>query len=318
MSLVDWRIAWRLQQFEIATFAVGSIALSILAWGLGSILAATAPSVECYRAHLSSTALPPGCTNVEAFVQNQPPVLGYVVAGFFALPFVFGAILGSQVVAREIDRRTAEFAWWAEPSRMVWLAQRVLPLLLVLLVGTTIAAIASTYLESGMVPWIDPRASFHDYGSRGPLLVARAVAAFTVSLLAGSIIGRALPALIVATGLIIALSLSLTAMWPFGQPTEVLPVPIDSVEGSLRADVGIDLAYKSAAGQILTAEQARSIAPPGGDPDSWVAANFQEVWIGVPGERLAEVELRECLMLAAVSSLSAVAVVFIIRRRRPA
>ncbi len=79
-------------------------------------------------------------------------------------------------------------------------------------------------------------------------------------------------------------------------------------------------AYKTGDGTLLSREQARAAAPPTvsrADLDEWVFSHFEIVRLGVPGEELAAVELRETIVLLVPAVAFLALSIAVVNRRRP-
>ena len=120
---------------------------------------------------------------------------------------VIGLFLGVPIVGREIERGTTRLAWSLGSSRWRWYLSRVLPMAAVVVVASFVAGVAMDRFFAASTPNQDLTQSFSGYGARGGLLAARALFLFGVSVVAGAVIGRALPALIVA-GLLCGVALA--------------------------------------------------------------------------------------------------------------
>ena len=116
---------------------------------------------------------------------------------------VVGLLLGVPVVARELELRTTSLAWSLEGRRSRWLLSRALPMLAGALAGFAVLAAAGSMLFDSMRS-VDDWPYLHELGSSGVALVARGVMAFGIALLAGAVIGRTMPALIVAAVVVLA------------------------------------------------------------------------------------------------------------------
>jgi hypothetical protein len=190
------RVLLKPYRFEVAVAAIVGLLVGVAAL------------IVTYR--LASIPMPPGC--FEAWIQAP----GYQYAAdcehatslwrsidaneadpvFLLLvfvPFVAGLISGVPIVARELEMGTAQTAWFLWSSRTRWLMRKLAPVLVVLALAASFAAVSGTILGATQ-PGQDV---LHSTG-QGPIVVARALAAFGVALFLGSTFGRSLPAFLIA------------------------------------------------------------------------------------------------------------------------
>jgi hypothetical protein len=124
------------------------------------------------------------------------------------VPFIIGLLVGSPMIARELENRTAQTTWWLHPSRTLWLGRQLLVVGPPLLAAVVFAAITSDLFAGLDYAW--GQSAFRLLGDHGPLVAAKGTAAFGVGLLAGLIIGRTVPTLVIAAGAMIALSIAVS------------------------------------------------------------------------------------------------------------
>lgn len=117
---------------------------------------------------------------VNAFYEILGNEGGHVRLGLFALPTLIGLVLGSTLVGRELELRTAALAWSLEGGRMRWFAQRLGAIVVLLVLGLGAMALLGARFDAA-------------------LRVPSGLAALGIALFAGAWLGRTLPALLVAT-----------------------------------------------------------------------------------------------------------------------
>lgn len=285
------RLTLKLHRFELLAVVAGSLFLAAAALAVWSMMREVATPAHCIEDRFLDP-VPQECLTTERFLDLNEEYAGKVMAAMAVLPFIAGALLGVSLVAREVEQRTASIAWSLSASRRRWLLVRFGLLAVVLGAVLALPAMAAGLLEGVRMPWIDPGSSFNDYALRGPVVVARGLAAFAIAVLAGAVLGRVLPGLIVAgAGCLVAFNLLALAI-PFGQPIEKLPAQDPGLPD--RADLFIwsgPVEVSAGAG----AEDAR----------------------GVPGERLREVEAREVGVLGAAALVLVGLSAVVVDRRRP-
>ncbi len=231
-----------------------------------------------------------------------------------AAPYMVGIVLGSILVAREIEHRTAQLDWSLSGSRGRWLLERVIPVLVVMVVALTCLATIAIFHESARMPGIDPRASFNEYGTSGLPVVVRGIVVFAGAVLLGSLVGRQLPALILSGALALLIAFGVSAAHPFGAPTEW--VAEDAVESPM-ADSTVETGWRGQDGTILTYEAAAAGAPNPDDAYDWVAEHYERVVRVLAGRQRPEVEFRETVLLGGLALAAVGAASVVVARRRP-
>jgi ABC-type transport system involved in multi-copper enzyme maturation permease subunit len=321
------RLALRLQRFEViavvlVTAVVGVSAL-IVRWRLDSVGVPTG----CWDQWFGSGPTGPSAdcnVLVGAFLGTNEQEAGKVMAAMAILPLFAGVFLGVPIVAREIEGRTAPTVWALAASRPRWLAGRLLPMLVVLVLALGFVAVASEILWLGREPWgFVPR--FGDVGLHGPGVVARALATFGLALLAGALIGRVLPAVIVGVMLCLVLLLGWgLAVTAWGDAVaEVHQVPADqNLDAAFPGGTAMSTGFVTPDGRFLYDWEAEELAPPGVDPYEWLsgaalAEGYRPAIRGIPGTAYPTWSLIETVGFGAIGLL-AIALAFpVTDRRRP-
>lgn len=305
MRLV-WRLTWSLARGEI--IAVLAIAAALVV-GAGVAVA---------RLNADLAALCPGAVDAAAGcdlrraldveLPRRMAIIGAVVGIGSA------AILGGQLVAREIDHGTAVFAWSNARSRTRWLADRSVMILLPVAVVLAAMSITGHELTAAAEPGLDLGSSFAGYGLRGFGLFARGLAVFGLAVLAGAIIGRVLPAVLVSS-LLAAVVFVLGAAMPFfiRSPEVIGPLGQPEIADAL----GSETAFLAADGRLLSLEEAYASAPSGVNADDWVWQTYERVAVGIPGRRFTEVEVATGLLLGGLGLGGWLLAAVVVRRRSP-
>ncbi len=211
-------LTWRLHRFEMLAAATLMAVVALSAWVVAQ--------------HVDGLAIPRGCWDgsVEAgaselcqrLVRSFDLILGneggHVRMALFVVPTLVGLVVGSVLVGRELETRTAPLAWSLEGGRLRWLAQRLGGALVLVVIGLTAMAWTGGVFEaSARIPGHSDQLGA--LAMRGLPLVSRGLAALGIALLAGAILGRTLPALLVAT-------VAVGALWYVGSavvPQQVAP-----------------------------------------------------------------------------------------------
>ncbi len=312
MSLTWARLTLRLSRFELLAFG-GFVALFIVATVLTAArIDALRPPVECL---VNFDAPPLGCDlKSSAWYQAQNGVAGLSMGVMIFLSFAAGLFLGVPVVARELERGTARLAWSLAPSRMRWFLDRLLPILILLAVTTFLAGIAAERFVASMTVETDLSNSFTAFGFRGLLIASRAVFIFAIGVAVGSIVARALPAVILAA---VIATIGLAGGERVHQmilASEAVAIPMDPNNNNPNSgDLFIDQKFVLPDGTLVDYGYFG-----GADPyDENGNPKYPVVMLVVPGERYRFVETREALALAGGSLVALVLAGFVVSRRRP-
>lgn len=332
----------RQYRFEIG-FAV---LVALLATGLGSIihlrLDDLGVSQECLN-HVQASEdggdLEADCfrlarAGVEilgtAFL-NSGGILQLSIMGL--LPFVVGVFGGIPVVARELEDRTAQTAWWLNGSRVRWLLQRLGPIALVLGVAIGLAAFAASPVADDWVRWHGAERG-QLLGTHGPLAIVRAFGAFGVALAAGALLGRTFPAFVASVALLLlvmVVAMQARDTWLARLPLEPLweRSPVTS-QWEWTGGVPRAVAWGGSAGEILTPAEARQLATDAGVPPAqaddpydtpaaeWLNENgYVEITLGTTDEAVAGWAPYDASVFAVLGSVGVAASFAVVRRRRP-
>jgi len=316
-------LSFRLLRWEVLASVAGTALLAAamlwFTWQLRT-LAATEPACLDPTTYVAACEQSP-----QPFYElsSRAELLSYLG---WAAPFGMGLVLGIPLVSREIEQRTAGMAWALSRSRARWLAWRVAFAALVLIVLLLVVAIASEVLASAQMPNRHLDDDFAWYGRRGGLIVVRGLASLGIGVLLGAVLGRVLPALLVAA---FASVLIFTAI-SFGMDrwTEadaiVQPYGVDLAGGRYlgqRVELpnGELIDYGELQRRGLSAEWFQ---------DDMIFAREEDVghperMIGrdrgliLPGRLYPQIVLRESGIVGGATVLLALAATAVVRRRRP-
>ncbi len=296
-------------------------------------------------AQLDAVALPKECDfnqSVQGGFQAQPvgPVTGtlsddacqlkqqafyevdqratLVLALGAALPVLAGILVGVAVVGRELEAGTASLAWTMGRSRRRWYLTRALLLAAILGVVLSLPAFAAEFLEHARQPHVDPWSSFNDSGIRGPVLVLFGLLTYAIAVVAGAVLGRQLPALIVT------LALTLVALSGFGVGVmrweRSLAEWLPATSATYSTDIVFDQEYRDrASGEIVDQNSVMAAAPQtdGGPDGTWIDAHYESVALAVPGRRYSFVVAVQVTALGSAAILLVGLGLLVVNRRRP-
>lgn len=228
------------------------------------------------------------------------------------MPFVVGLIVGVPIVSRELEGRTAQLAWSLNGSRTGWLLRQGVPVFLATSVAVALMALSGQALV--MRPNIHPEAPFVNIGSYGLPVVARTFAAFGVGMFLGTLLGRALPALVVGVVLALFVLFSSTGMRGAWLASQRPLVPLTDQVGFIQAGWAI----LAPDGTQLTVEDARALAPRDLRPDPWLEEHgYSWLPLGLPLEVATGWIWYDTGIFVVVGSLAAGAAAVLTNRRRP-
>jgi hypothetical protein len=307
--------AHRFETLAVAAFAVASlggaaaVVVRLMAFGI---------PVSCFRAPSSGLA----CSGVDAYLAFAGGMWGFgALAGITLLPVVSGLFLGNALAGKEIDRGTTVFAWSLTPSRRRWFLGRVAPVAVAIVTVALIGGFFADRLEELRNPGVAAIATFGHLGLRGPVVAGEALAIFGFALAAGALLGRILPALIVAgilsLGAVVAINLA-TDTWL--QSETIAVIGFDDWS-SVHPDWRVaDDRVLAPDGTLMTWSEAYDRYGDPGDPASLVgtgAVALETVLLVNPGEIYPLVVARMTLLFTALGLASIVVAFAVVDRRRP-
>jgi hypothetical protein len=226
-------------------------------------------------------------------------------------PFVAGLILGTPLVAREIDRGTARLAWSLSPSRLRWYVQRIAPVLVVLAIAGMVIGIVADRLLAAMITDEDLANSFSGFHGRGVLIATNALVLGSTAIALGAIIGKPMQTLL------LSLILGGVILLAVGEvhrkailPSEAVP---DASGQYSDRNLYIDNRFQLPDGRLVTWDELVVIDPRVME----FGPEYPNVQLIIPGERYREIEAREAIAELAISALLIVAGGLIVLRRRP-
>jgi hypothetical protein len=306
-------------RFEVAAAALLAIVIGAAALWVRSKLLGLNVSQACFDAWMGTGGEPgPQCADpVRSFLEINESEAGKIFAAMAVLPFAVGLLGGVTLVGRELEARTAQTAWGLAASRRRWFVRQVWPILVVIGVTVTFAAVAATLLESARD--VFPSFPFEDFGLYGPLVVARAFAALGLGLLAGAVMGRTLPALIV--GVVLSIGILFVAGAARHSWMDTLPrVVLTQTSGGFVDALIMDQGWRTPTGTVITEMDAIALASPatGTEPYQWLQDNgYEMVNLGISGESTRPWEPMEIAAFGALGLVLLGATVVVVDRRRP-
>jgi hypothetical protein len=207
---MDVRMIVRPHRFEMAGAAVATALTFLVGGGLAFKLLAFDIPLACFNDGGGA------CAALQLDVQEYLELAGNMavpaLGSILLLPAFLGLLLGIAIVGKEIDQGSIIFAWSVGPSRRRWLAMRAIPVAAaILFIGLAVGALGD-WLEALRDPGSDPWRSFGHLGMRGPVLGAAGLAFFGIAMLVGAMVGRVLPALLMALALVMTSGIGMTLL----------------------------------------------------------------------------------------------------------
>lgn len=305
VTLAAARVTLKQHRFEVAAAALAALVLGV--WGL---------TVEV---RLEALAVSPGGLANEAT---------RIVGAMAYLPFAVGLLGGVPIVARELESRTAQTAWSLNASRVRWLVRQVAPIVLLLGVSITFAAVVASLVQADREAWGE--SAFFNLERHGPLVIARAFGAFGVGLLVGAMLGRTLPAFVFGVAFSLALGFAVGSArdaWL----ASLEPVVIgDTATGVSPIGVATDVAWRTPEGMVISREQARAIVSAAGVPEPaaddvqdvpavvWLEEHgYAELTLGVTEAMAVGWAPYDALIFGLVGVVSVAGTIPLVNRRRP-
>jgi hypothetical protein len=317
--LVQARLTFLLHRFTLVAVSAMLILVAAAAFVVAFRLRALGVTADCLDAwpRVGPGAPSAACqASANEFRSINGAWAGPLMGAVGGVAPLAGLLAGAALVAREIEDGTAAVAWSLDPSRMRWLAGRVVPVAVLLLVLSAVASVAATDLAGARYPGLDPSLSFYNGSSHGLTPVAAGMLVFAAAVFAGSILGRVLPALIVGAvlGLVLVSGVFFSENSWFPGQTIFVDARLQNTEynGAYVLDDGVRLSsgeFKSLMDISVNFDSDGNVTglPPG-------AAFVARL---IPGTRHPFIDAVEATALAAMAAFLLTATAFVVRRRRP-
>jgi hypothetical protein len=320
-------VTLKLHRFEIGAAVLGTLAIAAWAASVRLRLGSFGSSRECLEQWArDSGSMDIGCPTAFGSWTDLVSEATRIIGATAYLPFVVGVLVGTPLVARELEARTAQTAWSLTASRVRWLAGRLAPVLVVVGLAVALAAITTAGVQADREVFGEP--AFYNLGNSGFLVAARTFGAFGIGLAVGAAVGRTLPAVAVSAIFIIAISTGLSSTRD-GWLASFEPQPAQHSESGQTGMVITDVAWQAPDGTILSKGQARERATAAGvppaDPDdvqdlpalAWYEQNgFTEVPLGVSEQAALGWATYDAATWIAAGAIALIVTVGTISRRR--
>jgi hypothetical protein len=324
--LVTWaRLSFAMQRWELLLVTAGTALLAgAMLWIAWQTRAVIALDPACFGPNATGGSACEALGRRFGDLATFGTRLGYVS---FLAPFGIGLIVGVPLVSREVDHGTASLGWTLARSRSRWMLRRVLFAVLVVIGLLAVLAVVSDVLAQSIAPGRDMSLDFTGYGRRGALLDMRALLALAIGLTAGAMVGRQLPALLVAIFgavlLFTAVSLAMDRWFevdavatPYGQET---PAGGRQLGERMQLTDGTRVTWGELSGRYDTIAiqndgTVYTQVDDQGNVSNPVGRMFE---VDVPGELYPTFIVRESGVLGAATLLVGGLAFVVVRRRRP-
>jgi hypothetical protein len=319
--LSRFRMAVRIQRFEVWSSVLLVAVVSVTALIVRARLDGVGGPIECLTpwifpdvAYDATRCFP----LMAAFFQIRDEEASLVMTAMDVLPLLVGLLLGVGLVGGEIEGGTAPTVWALAGSRRRWLMGRLVPILVILIALLTVAAVASEMLAAAKVPWQFGRPSFDDAGRHGPGVVARGLAAFGVALAVGAWSGRMLPTILLSALLAVCLTIGGYLLLETWVDVYAHDIEVPSwFNGEYDGGRFIGQRYYLPDGRVVDQSfNLGALAPPGVDPDAWVAS-LKVVAVGVHSPDYPAWVVTEVATFGVIGLVCLAATFAIVERRRP-
>lgn len=207
MSARSLLLTWKIHRFEVLFVVIVLAVLGVSVWVTSSRILDLGLTDSCWPRDEEGRYATKVCDDLmQRFWQVEGGETGYLRVALTVVPALMGIILGVPIVARELEMRTTALAWSLTPSRARWLLARFLPMLLVGVVGLGLLGWMGTVLFDAL--WSGRTVpDLTEIAGQGVPLLARGLMAIAVALLIGAIVGRTMPAFLIAAVVMVAWSL---------------------------------------------------------------------------------------------------------------
>lgn len=339
------RMSWvviKQYRFEMAFVALAGLLAMALGVVIDLRLDALKISHECLQqvhATEDGSDIAPECFGLaragfevlgSTYLNGSGP-LQFTIMGL--LPFVLGVFGGIPLVARDLEERTAQTAWWLYGSRSRWLLQRLGPVLVVVALAVGLAAMAGSLVTDDWLRWYGAQRAWL-VGTHGFDAVARALGALGIGLAAGAVLGRTFPAFVTSVAVLLltmAITLQVRDAWLAQLPLSPLWERSPATgQWEFTGGVPRAVAWGGPGGEILTPAEAFQRAfdagiprPDSKDPspapvETWLNENgYAEINLGTTDDAAAGWEAFDALIFGGVGCIGIAATFVVTNRRRP-
>jgi len=323
-ALTSARLTFKVHRFEVVAMTVAALVVAALALWMKAQLDASGATRACLEQWIAQAGEPAkACiAPVERWAAIVNGDSGKVMGAMLVAPFAVGIVLGVPIVGREIEQRTAATAWALAGSRRRWLAGRVWPFVVLVIGLGVVMAVSSSVLTDARTAQGFWSSTFGDALFFGLPVFAHLLLGLGLGIVAGAVVGRTLPALIVgavAALLVVAALLAFQAAnsppSPYAMSTDGAVTEIDQVD-VMAPDW--DFYFSTSDGRILTRPEALATVPPGtADVGGWLTSHFTVVVEQISAAVTSRFQASEAIGVLGAAGLLLLVAFPIVERRRP-
>jgi hypothetical protein len=319
-ALTSARLTFKVHRFEVIAMTVAALVVAALALWLKAQLDATGATRACLEQWLGPGVQPgePCFAPVDrwgAIVNDSGKIMGAMLVA----PFAVGILLGVPIVGREIEQRTVTTAWALAGSRRRWLAGRTWPFVLLVISLGVVMGFASSVLTEARTAQGFWSSTFGDALFFGSAVFAHVLLGLGLGIVAGALIGRTLPALIVGA---VAALVVVAALLAFQAANTPYLVSVDGVfTGNDQVDVlapDWDFWFSTSDGRVVTRAEALATVPAGtADVAGWLRSHLTVVSMQISSETTSRFQAMEANGVLVAAGVLLLVAFPIVERRRP-
>lgn len=229
-------LTWRQHRIE-AAIVLGALALlAALMIVIGIDMRTSYQQLNIANC-LSEVQTSPNCGDALEAFRNQYGMWDYAIQWLNLIPALLGILIGAPLVARELEHGTQRLVWTQSVTRWRWLAVK---LLLVLGGCLVVAAALALLLSWWLQPWdtLNGRFGTAAFDFEGPVLGGYVLFALALAIAAGTLLRRAIPAMVVTLAGFLAVRLPIEFQFrPYFQP----PLSVTFDVGSVASRASVQL-----------------------------------------------------------------------------
>ena len=305
------RFGFAMLAASATAFVIGALFLVWLHFG---------PAADCRAASLQPNLTDQQLFDIAARCEQYalPVQLGADFIGLtgVGLPLIAALLLAAPLIAVELELGTATLAWSLARTRRSWLLPRM-ALVVVLTVGLGVAGgLLTDWLTADLLIRGSPWESLSNYDSQGAMIAARTFLVAAAGLFGGALLGRQMPALVVAGALAAAIGMGITIENQGINRANMVVLANDPSTGMYgESDLYIENRVQViATGEILTWDQL----PMNSDPSSpEYQATYRDVSLGIPASQAGAVVWRNVAFYTGPGVVLLLLTLVIVERRRP-